>query len=94
MTDEVRRIAAFERTLQGRLATRVEPSRFGAAYLNERFPRRCHSNFLWVDRPPKRMPTEELDADAGDWPMELYAKLGFDRVARSVDFVRKPGQRA
>jgi GNAT superfamily N-acetyltransferase len=35
-----------------------------------------------------------LGADDEDWPRELYAKLGFDRVARSFDFVRKPGQRA
>jgi GNAT superfamily N-acetyltransferase len=66
VTHEVERIAAFERTLQGRLATRVEPARFGAAYLNERFPRRWHSNFLWVERTLNGVPAEELAADADD----------------------------
>jgi len=31
-----------------------------------------------------------LGADDEDWPKHLYAKLGFDVVDRSVDFVRKP----
>ncbi len=36
-----------------------------------------------------------LGADDEDWPKQLYAKLGFDEVDRSLDFVRKPpGQRA
>jgi predicted GNAT family acetyltransferase len=35
-----------------------------------------------------------LGADDEDWPKHMYAKLGFDEVARSFDFVRKPPQRA
>jgi hypothetical protein len=35
-----------------------------------------------------------IGADAEDWPKQLYGKLGFEEVTRSVDFVRKPGQRA
>ena len=35
-----------------------------------------------------------LGADDEDWPKLMYAKLGFDEVARSFDFVKKPPQRA
>jgi len=31
-----------------------------------------------------------LGADDEDWPKHLYAKIGFDEVGRSIDFVRKP----
>ena len=31
-----------------------------------------------------------LMADAGDWPQRLYAKLGFDEVARSRQFTKPP----
>jgi GNAT superfamily N-acetyltransferase len=31
-----------------------------------------------------------LLADAGDWPQELYAKLGFDPVGRFYSFLRAP----
>jgi ribosomal protein S18 acetylase RimI-like enzyme len=64
VSDSVARIAAFERALQGRLATRTEATRFGTAYLNERFPLRWYSNFLWVERPLRGVPAEELAADA------------------------------
>lgn len=36
-----------------------------------------------------------LGADDEDWPKQMYAKLGFDAVGRSFDFVRPPAaQRA
>ena len=31
-----------------------------------------------------------LGADDEDWPKHMYAKLGFDEVGRSFDFVKKP----
>lgn len=31
-----------------------------------------------------------LGADDEDWPKHLYAKLGFDEVGRTYDFVKKP----
>ena len=31
-----------------------------------------------------------LEADAEDWPRHLYARLGFDEVARTVSFTRPP----
>ena len=35
-----------------------------------------------------------LGADDEDWPKHMYAKLGFDEAGRSLDFVKKPPQRA
>ena len=35
-----------------------------------------------------------LGADYEDWPKHMYAKLGFDGVGLSIDFVRPPGTRA
>jgi ribosomal protein S18 acetylase RimI-like enzyme len=66
MTDAVTRIAAFERDVQGRMATRTERARFGTAYLNERFPRRWHSNFLWTRDRLDGVRPDDLAADADD----------------------------
>jgi ribosomal protein S18 acetylase RimI-like enzyme len=66
VTDSLARIAAFERELQGRLATRTERARFGTAFFNERFPRRWHSNFLWTDRSIRGVRADALAADADD----------------------------
>jgi len=33
-----------------------------------------------------------LGADEEDWPKHMYAKLGFDEVSRSYDFVIRPAR--
>ena len=74
MDGALARIHAFERALQGRLATRTARARFGTAYLNERFPRRWHSNFLWVDRALGAVTAQELAADVDD----VFGRAGLD----------------
>jgi ribosomal protein S18 acetylase RimI-like enzyme len=33
-----------------------------------------------------------IEADAGDWPKELYARLGFEEIGRTWSFLRTPAQ--
>jgi GNAT superfamily N-acetyltransferase len=33
-----------------------------------------------------------LTADAGDWPKELYARIGFEEIGRTWSFLRTPAQ--
>ncbi len=35
-----------------------------------------------------------LDADAGDWPKELYTRLGFEEIGRTWSFLRTPAATA
>lgn len=51
MTQAAERISAFTRDLHARLSTRIESSAFGTVYLNDAFPRRYDSNFVWIDAP-------------------------------------------
>ena len=64
MTDDVTRIRAFERSMFERVSTRVEPFAWGTAFLDERFPKRWDSNFLWVERALEGVRVDELVAEA------------------------------
>lgn len=64
MNDDERRAAAFERELDGRLATRVEPFRWGTVYLDLEFPRRYASNYLSVEGRPADISADGLIAEA------------------------------
>lgn len=64
MNEDERRSAAFERRLDGRLATRVEPFRWGTVYLDLEFPRRYASNFLSVEGWPADISADGLIAEA------------------------------
>jgi GNAT superfamily N-acetyltransferase len=33
-----------------------------------------------------------IDADAGDWPKDLYARLGFEEIGRTWSFLRTPAR--
>lgn len=59
-----RRVAAFELDLQERLATRIEPCEFGTAFLNDAFPLKWDSNFLWVRSPLESLTAVALALDA------------------------------
>lgn len=61
--DPAARIHAFERELELRCATRTEPTRFGTAFLNEDFPLRYDSNYVWVERPLAAVDPLDLAAD-------------------------------
>jgi ribosomal protein S18 acetylase RimI-like enzyme len=63
MTDLVGRIHAFERELERRCAQTIRPGPFGTAFLNEDFPSRYDSNFLWVEVPLAGVSAEELIAE-------------------------------
>lgn len=64
MNDDARRIRVFAWELELRCATRTEPTAFGTAFLNDSFPRRHDSNFVWVERPPDGVDADSLAADA------------------------------
>lgn len=64
MTGDGERIRAFGWELERRCATRVEPTAFGSAFLNDSFPRRYDSNFVWVERPLDGVEADSLAADA------------------------------
>jgi GNAT superfamily N-acetyltransferase len=62
----VDRIARFRRELADRCSTHVEETRHGTAFLNEEFPLRYDSNYLWVagDGPGGDVDASDLAADA------------------------------
>jgi GNAT superfamily N-acetyltransferase len=64
MNDDVISILAFQRSMLERLSSRVEPFAWGRAFLDERFPKRWDSNFLWVEAPLDRVAAEDLVAEA------------------------------
>lgn len=51
MQEDLRTTIAFEREILSRVSTRLIPFEFGTAYLNDGYPMRWDSNFLWVERP-------------------------------------------
>lgn len=61
---DLQRKAAFERRLLERLAGRIEPFRWGRAFLDDRFPKRWDSNFLWVEASLDDVSPGELAAEA------------------------------
>ena len=63
MDDDLRTTIAFEREIASRVSTRLSPTEFGTAYLNDGYRMRWDSNFLWVDRPGS---AEALADDADD----------------------------
>jgi GNAT superfamily N-acetyltransferase len=58
------RVFEFVRSLEERLATRVEPFEWGKAYLDARYPLRWDSNFLWATRTLDGVAAEALAAEA------------------------------
>ena len=64
MNEDERRSASFERRLDERLATRIEPFRWGTAYFDLEFPRRYASNFLSVQGSPPDITADGLIAEA------------------------------
>ncbi|MEO8423128.1 MAG: GNAT family N-acetyltransferase [Actinomycetota bacterium] len=67
--DALSRTLAFERELVARVSTRLVPFTWGTAYLNDGYPERWDSNFLWVDH-------DELVADAAELAAEADRVLG------------------
>jgi GNAT superfamily N-acetyltransferase len=61
--DLAARIHAFERELERRCSTRIEPTAFGTAYLNLDLPLRYDSNFVRVERPLDGVDADALAAD-------------------------------
>jgi GNAT superfamily N-acetyltransferase len=64
MDDDVTRIHDFERAMLARVSRRIEPFDWGTAYLDDRFPKRWDSNFLWIERSLDGVDAEELVAEA------------------------------
>jgi GNAT superfamily N-acetyltransferase len=64
MSGDAERIRAFVWELERRCARRTEPTAFGTAFLNESFPRRHDSNFVWVQRSLGGVEADSLAADA------------------------------
>jgi ribosomal protein S18 acetylase RimI-like enzyme len=64
MDEDAERIRRFERSLEDRLATRVEPFAWGRAFLDDRFPKRYDSNFLAVERPLANVRARDLAVEA------------------------------
>jgi GNAT superfamily N-acetyltransferase len=58
------RITAFETELAERLSTRALPTAIGTAYVQDDFPRRYDSNYIWVDVPLADLSGEALAAEA------------------------------
>jgi hypothetical protein len=54
--DVLVRTLAFEREVVASVSTRLVPFTWGTAYLNDGYPERWDSNFLWVDRPRRSDP--------------------------------------
>ncbi len=51
MSEDFERAVAFERLLQDRTSTRIEPFRWGSALYNDDVPERYYSNFVRVEQP-------------------------------------------
>lgn len=62
--NDLERKVAFERRLHERLATHIQPFRWGRAFLDPRFPKRWDSNFLWVESSLDDASPGELAAEA------------------------------
>jgi GNAT superfamily N-acetyltransferase len=75
--DDFVRGSDLERRFTQRLSTRTEPFPHGVAYLDEEFPERYVSNFLWVDRGLDRVGPEEL-FEASD---RILGGAGFEHRA-------------
>jgi hypothetical protein len=80
MTDDLARTVEFERSLHRRMATRLERFAWGTAYLDDRYPTRWDSNFLWVEAPLAGVSGAAL----------AYARLGFDPIGGLWSLVRPP----
>ena len=52
--DVLARTLAFEREVVASVSTRLVPFTWGTAYLNDGYPERWDSNFLWVDAEQRR----------------------------------------
>lgn len=64
MISEFERAVAFERLLQERTSTRVEPFRWGRAFYNDDIPERFYSNFVRVEQPLAGVEVESLAQEA------------------------------
>ena len=64
VAEDLARIVAFSRWLEGVTSTRTQPWRFGTALYHDDFPRRWDSNFLRVERPVGSATAAELAAEA------------------------------
>jgi GNAT superfamily N-acetyltransferase len=64
MTDDLARTVEFERSLHRRMATRLERFAWGTAYMDDRYPTRWDSNFLWVEAPLAGVAGAALAAEA------------------------------
>jgi GNAT superfamily N-acetyltransferase len=64
VSEEQRRILAFERELMRRTTQRAERFAWGTAYLDGRFPLRWDSNLLWVDATLDGVEAADLAAEA------------------------------
>lgn len=69
--DALARTLAFEREVVASVSTRLVPFTCGTAYLNDGYPERWDSNFLWVDNL-----NEGKVADAGELVAEADRVLG------------------
>jgi ribosomal protein S18 acetylase RimI-like enzyme len=62
--EDVRRSVAFARWVCDRTSTSIVPFRWGHAYLDDEFPRRYDSNFVWVQRPDRELTVESAIREA------------------------------
>lgn len=69
--DVLARTLAFEREVVSSVSTRFVPFAWGTAYLNDGYPERWDSNFLWVDAA-----VDGAVADAGELAAEADRVLG------------------
>lgn len=60
MSEDFERAVAFERLLQDRTSTRIEPFRWGSALYNDDIPERFYSNFVRIERPLGGVEVESL----------------------------------
>jgi GNAT superfamily N-acetyltransferase len=64
VSDDLARALTFERSLHRRMSTRFERFAWGTAFLDDRYPTRWDSNFLWVERSVEDVSGEALAAEA------------------------------
>jgi GNAT superfamily N-acetyltransferase len=69
-TDVLARTLVFEREVVASVSTRLVPFTWGTAYLNDGYPERWDSNFLWVDN------VDDAVADAAELAAEADRVLG------------------
>jgi ribosomal protein S18 acetylase RimI-like enzyme len=58
--EDFERAVAFERLLQERTSTRIEPFRWGRALYNDDIPERYYSNFVRIEQPLEGVEVESL----------------------------------